>query len=241
MIRRGNGRSAKATIRNASCGRNTFPPTRVLWSRPAPSTRPGSSFPPTTNGFAISPSPRSSPIRWTRWASNYHRPTSASPTFAANIMPPRAPRRRRSAARPAVSMANTPGRAGWLFPSLHGYSLSQLPRDAIAALILTAIAVPGQLATARLMGLPPMVGLFAFAAGSLAFAALGANRFASVAADSTIAPIMAGALVLAVEPGTPHYAALAAVLALLVGVILLVAGVFRAGWIADLLSVPVTV
>jgi hypothetical protein len=103
-------------------------------------------------------------------------------------MPPRAPRRR-SAARPAVSMANTPGRAGWLFPSLHGYSLSQLPRDAVAALILTAIAVPGQLATARLMGLPPMVGLFAFAAGSLAFAAFGANRFASVAADSTIAPI----------------------------------------------------
>jgi len=83
-------------------------------------------------------------------------------------------------------MANRPGRAGWLFPSLHGYSPSQLPRDTVAALILTAIAVPGQLATARLMGLPPMVGLFAFAAGSLAFAAFGANRFASVAADSTI-------------------------------------------------------
>ena len=138
-------------------------------------------------------------------------------------------------------MANRPGRAGWLFPSLHGYSLSQLPRDAVAALILTAIAVPGQLATARLMGLPPMVGLFAFAAGSLAFAAFGANRFASVAADSTIAPIMAGALALLVASGTPHYAALAAVLALLVGVILLGAGLFRAGWIADLLSVPVTV
>jgi sulfate permease, SulP family len=131
-------------------------------------------------------------------------------------------------------------RADWLFPSLHGYSLSRLPRDALAALILTAIAVPGQLATASLMGLPPMIGLYAFAAGSFAFAVLGANRFASVAADSTIAPIMAGALALMVAPGTPHYAALAAVLALLVGAILLVAGLLRAGWIADLLSVPVT-
>src|SRR6478736_10066560 len=149
-------------------------------------------------------------------------------------MPPRA-LRRRSAARPAASMANTPGRAGWLFPSLHAYSLSRLPRDAIAALILTAIAVPGQLATSRLMGLPPMVGLFAFAAGALAFAALGANRFASVAADSTIAPIMAGSLALIVMPGGAHYVTLAAILALMVGGILLLAGVLRAGWIADLL------
>jgi len=138
-------------------------------------------------------------------------------------------------------MANAGGHASWLFPSLHGYSLSRLPRDAVAALVLTAIALPGQLATARLMGLPPMTGLFAFAAGALAFAALGANRFASVAADSTIAPIMAGALALMVAPSSPHYAALAAALALLVGVTLLAAGLLRAGWIADLLSVPVTV
>ena len=138
-------------------------------------------------------------------------------------------------------MASTGGRADWLFASLHGYSLSRLPRDAVAALVLTAIALPGQLATARLMGLPPMTGLFAFAAGALAFAALGANRYASVAADSTIAPIMAGALALMVAPGSPHYATLAAILALLVGIILLAAGLLRAGWIADLLSVPVTV
>src|SRR5262245_30705770 len=133
-----------------------------------------------------------------------------------------------------------PARIASLFPSLHAYSLSRLPGDALAALVLTAIAMPGQLATARLMGLPPMVGLFAFAAGALAFAALGANRFASVAADSTIAPIMAGALALFVTPGSPRYAAMAAVLALMVGLVLLVAGLLRAGWIADLLSVPVT-
>jgi MFS superfamily sulfate permease-like transporter len=62
----------------------------------------------------------------------------------------------------------------------------------IAGVMLAAIAIPGQLATARLAGMPPETGLHAFAAGSLVFAAFGANRFMSVAADSTIAPIFAG-------------------------------------------------
>jgi MFS superfamily sulfate permease-like transporter len=43
--------------------------------------------------------------------------------------------------------------------------------------MLAAIAIPGQLATARLAGMPPEPGLYAFAAGSLAFAAFRANRF----------------------------------------------------------------
>ncbi|MBV9631389.1 MAG: SulP family inorganic anion transporter [Xanthobacteraceae bacterium] len=137
-------------------------------------------------------------------------------------------------------MTGKASRQAWLFPSLRGYALAMLPTDALAALVLTAIALLGQLATAKLMHLSPMAGLLAFAAGSFAFAALGSNRFASVASDSTIAPIMAGSLALMVMPENPHYAALAATLALLVGAILLLAGVLRAGWIADLLSVPVT-
>jgi MFS superfamily sulfate permease-like transporter len=82
-----------------------------------------------------------------------------------------------------------------LFTSLRGYRIGWLPRDLVAGLMLTAIAIPGQLATARLAGMPPQTGLYAFAAGSIAFAAFGANRFMSVGADSTIAPIFAGALV----------------------------------------------
>jgi sulfate permease, SulP family len=131
-------------------------------------------------------------------------------------------------------------RGGWLFASLRHYDLSWLPGDAIAGLTLAAIAIPEQLATARLVGMPPMTGLLAFAAGSLAFAAFGANRFMSVGADSTIAPIMAGGLAMVAVAGTAHYSGMAAVLALLVGLVLLLAGLLRAGWIADLLSVPVT-
>jgi sulfate permease, SulP family len=135
-------------------------------------------------------------------------------------------------------MPITTKRRDWLFVSLRDYSPAWLSGDLIAAMTLAAIAIPEQLATARLAGMPPMSGLFAFAAGTFAFAAFGANRFISVGADSTIAPIMAGALVALAVPGAVQYATMAATLALLVGVILLLARILRTGWIADLLSIP---
>lgn len=126
----------------------------------------------------------------------------------------------------------------WLFVSLHGYRLGWLPRDLVAGLMLAAVALPGQLATARLADMPPQTGIYAFVAGSLAFAVFGANRFMSVAADSTIAPIFAGGL--AAIAGDANYAQLAALLALMVGGILVAVGLLRAGWLANLLSIPVT-
>ena len=136
-------------------------------------------------------------------------------------------------------MASSGRRPGWLFASLRGFRASWLPGDAVAAITLAAIAIPEQLATARLVGMPPMSGLFAFAAGSIAFAAFGANRFMSVGADSTIAPIMTATLAGMATAGSAHYAGVAATLALLVGVILLLTSPLRLGWIADLLSIPV--
>jgi sulfate permease, SulP family len=137
-------------------------------------------------------------------------------------------------------MAGPTGRKDWLFASLRDYSPSWLGGDVIAAMTLAAIAIPEQLATARLAGMPAMTGLFAFAAGTLAFAAFGANRFISVGADSTIAPIMASALAALAVTGSERYAGMAAVLAVFVGLVLLLARIVRAGWIADLLSIPVT-
>jgi sulfate permease, SulP family len=127
----------------------------------------------------------------------------------------------------------------WFFASLRGYRIGWLPRDIVAGVMLAAIAIPGQLATARLAGMPPETGLYAFAAGSLTFAAFGANRFMSVAADSTIAPIFAGGVASLAAVGSPHYAELVTLLALMVGAILLAVGLLRAGWLATLLSIPV--
>src|SRR5215472_10004319 len=75
----------------------------------------------------------------------------------------------------------------WFFTSLHGYQIAWLPRDFVAGLMLLAIALPGQLATARLAGMPPEIGIYAFVAGSLAFAAFGATRFMSALAEQYLA------------------------------------------------------
>jgi sulfate permease, SulP family len=74
----------------------------------------------------------------------------------------------------------------------------------------------------------------------VAFAAFGTNRYVSVGADSTIAPIMAGGLAVMASAGSGQYVAMVSLLALLVGLILLASFLLRLGWVADLLSVPVT-
>jgi MFS superfamily sulfate permease-like transporter len=127
-----------------------------------------------------------------------------------------------------------------VFASFRGYRAAWLSGDLIAGVMLAAIAIPEQLATAKLAGFPVEAGLYAFGAGTLAFAVLGANRFASAGADSTIAPIFAATLGALAAFGGDAYHGLAAILALAVGAILIAIGVGRFGWIADLLSVPVT-
>jgi MFS superfamily sulfate permease-like transporter len=127
---------------------------------------------------------------------------------------------------------------GMLFLGLRGAGRSWRG-DVLAGLTLAAIALPEQMATARLAGVAPSIGFYAFIAGALGFAVLGANRLLSVGADSTIAPIFAASLALMAPSGGPEYAAFAALLAALVGLMMFGAGFFRAGWVADLLSIPV--
>ena len=112
--------------------------------------------------------------------------------------------------------------------------------DVIAGLTLAAVTVPEQMATARLGHFPPEIGFLAFIAGTLGFALFGASRYLTLGADSTITPIFAGSLALLSMAGSPTIAALAAMLAVMVGVIVALAGLCRLGWIASLLSVPVT-
>jgi MFS superfamily sulfate permease-like transporter len=133
------------------------------------------------------------------------------------------------------------GRPWPVFRSLANYRAQFFSRDLFAGLTLAAIAIPEQMATARLGGFAPQIGFFAFVAGSLAFAMFGGNRFLSSGADSTITPIFAGGLAALAMTGSPDYLTLAAALALMVGLMLTAAGIFRLGWIADLLSIPVTV
>ncbi len=124
-------------------------------------------------------------------------------------------------------------------PTMRHYQRSWVGPDLVAGLTLAAIAVPEQMATARLANMPAVVGLYAFLAGSVAFALLGSNRRMSVGADSTITPIFAVGVATIAAVGTTRYADLVMVLALLVGALVAAVGLLRLGWIADFLPAPV--
>jgi SulP family sulfate permease len=124
-------------------------------------------------------------------------------------------------------------------PTFAGWRPSDLGPDLLAGLTLAAIAIPEQMATARLGGMEPSRGFLALVAGGVGFALFGASRRLSVGADSTVTPIFAGTLGLTAAVGGPQYLGEVALLALLVGLLLLLAGVLRLGFVADLLSIPV--
>jgi high affinity sulfate transporter 1 len=124
-------------------------------------------------------------------------------------------------------------------PTLQGYKAAWLGADVLAGLTLVAIAVPEQMATARLVGMPAIAGLYAFVAGSLVFALLGRSRQMSVGADSTIAPIIATGVAALVAVGTPQYDHVVSFLAIMVGALVVVVGLLRLGWVSELFSTPV--
>src|SRR5581483_8166898 len=123
--------------------------------------------------------------------------------------------RRRVEARGMTKDGRSAGRPqSWpLFRGFAGWRPADLGPDLVAGVTLAAIAIPEQLATARLGNFAPEVGFVAIIAGAIGFAIFGANRALSVGADSTITPIFAGSLALVASAGSPHYAALAAALA----------------------------
>jgi sulfate permease, SulP family len=126
-----------------------------------------------------------------------------------------------------------------LFSSLRGYRRSSVAPDLLAATALLVIAVPEQLATSRLAGMPPITGLYAFIAGTVLFAVLGSSPQLSVGADSTIAPLFAVGIGHLAASGSPRYIDLVGLLAVMAGVLVALVGLLRLGWIAEFLSAPI--
>lgn len=124
-------------------------------------------------------------------------------------------------------------------PTLRGYRRSWLAGDAAAAATLLVIAVPEQLATSRLAGMPPITGLYAFLAGSVLYALLGTNPSLSVGADSTIAPLFAAGVAMIAVTGSVRYENLVGILAVMTAVLVALVWLLRLGWIAELLSAPI--
>ncbi|MGW6427590.1 SulP family inorganic anion transporter [Nocardia sp. NPDC055053] len=121
------------------------------------------------------------------------------------------------------------------------YRRAWLRSDVVAGVTVAAYLVPQVMAYATVAGLPPVVGLWATIAPLAVYALLATSRQMSVGPESTTALLTAVALAPLAAGDPERYAALAALLALLVGVLCLAASAARLGVLADLLSRPVLI
>ena len=99
----------------------------------------------------------------------------------------------------------------------------------LAGVTLLAIAIPEQLATSQLAGVPAFVALIAFITATFVFILFGSNPIVSVGSDSTIAPLFAVALVRLAPEASTTYMELLAATALVTGLIVMVVGFLRLG------------
>jgi high affinity sulfate transporter 1 len=126
--------------------------------------------------------------------------------------------------------------AGWL----SDYRKEWLRLDVLAGLTTAAVVIPKAMAYATIAGLPVQVGLYTAFVPMLIYAVLGSSRPLSVSTTTTLA-ILVGAQLSLVAPGGDAAAVMkaSATLTVMVGLILVVAGVLRLGFVANFISDPV--
>jgi len=122
---------------------------------------------------------------------------------------------------------------------LRDYERSWLGHDVMAGLVLITMLVPVGIAYAVASGLPGVYGLYATIIPLLAYAVFGPSRILVLGPDSSLAPIIL-AVVLAHSGGDPMRAvALAGAMAVVSGLICILAGMLKLGFITELLSKPI--
>jgi high affinity sulfate transporter 1 len=112
-------------------------------------------------------------------------------------------------------------------------------RDTLAALAVWAVLVPQSMAYAALAGVPPVQGLYCACAGLLVYALLGTSRQLNVGPSSGVAILSAATVAPIAAGSSARYLTLTALLAMIVGGLLLVCGLARLGFIAEFLAKPV--
>ena len=124
--------------------------------------------------------------------------------------------------------------------SLASYQVSWLRSDVVAGIVLTTLLVPQGMAYAELAGLPAITGLYTTILCLIGYAVFGPSRILVLGPDSSLGPMIAATILPIVgSDGSPARAiALASMMALIVGAIMILAGVAKLGFIADLLSKP---
>ncbi|MGI5219596.1 SulP family inorganic anion transporter [Nocardia sp. CA-290969] len=126
-----------------------------------------------------------------------------------------------------------------MFPSLHGYRRNWLRPDVVAGLTVWAVLVPEALAYATIAGVPPVVGLYAAVPSLVLYALAGSSRQLVVGPMSATAALSAALITPLAGADGGRYLALTTALALATGVVGLLAGLLRLGFIASFISEPV--
>jgi SulP family sulfate permease len=119
------------------------------------------------------------------------------------------------------------------------YSRQALAGDLVAAAIVTIMLIPQSLAYALLVGLPPQVGLYASMAPLVLYAIFGTSRALAVGPVAVASLMTAAAAGQVAAQGSPEYLGAAIALSTVAGVLLIVMGALRLGFLANFLSHPV--
>ena len=123
--------------------------------------------------------------------------------------------------------------------TLGGYQRSWLTSDVVAALTVWALLTPESVAYAGIAGLPPQTGLYVATVPLLIYALFGTSRRITFGPTASAAALSAATVSQFAEPGSEEFVAYSLLLAMVAGVMLLLAGIARWGIIAEFLSEPV--
>ena len=140
------------------------------------------------------------------------------------------------------SRAEAPaGLARWLpgLATLREYQLSWLRHDIVAGIVLTTMLVPVGIAYAVASGLPGVYGLYATIIPLIAYAVFGPSRILVLGPDSSLAPLILAVVVAQSASDPARAVAIAGALAIVSGLVCILAGVLKLGFITDLLSKPI--
>lgn len=119
------------------------------------------------------------------------------------------------------------------------YNRGLLASDSLAAIIVTIMLIPQSLAYALLAGLPAEMGLYASILPLIAYALLGTSRTLSVGPVAVVSLMTATAVGKVAQAGGADYAAAAIAMAMMSGLMMLLMGILRFGFLANFLSHPV--
>jgi high affinity sulfate transporter 1 len=135
-----------------------------------------------------------------------------------------------------------PARKWPLFQGLLPIDKPRLATDIMAGITLAALGIPEVMGYTKIINMPVVTGLYTLLIPMLVFGLFGSSRHLVVAADSATAAIVAAALVtLQIAPNTDSYIESVRMIAILAGGMLLLARIFRIGFIADFMSRTVLV